>query len=80
MFKYIAIASVVVLGLSVPAYAGGCPGLSKQVTAGLAKSSLPAAKKAEIAEQQKKGDMQHKTGKHPASVATLKAALKQLGM
>ena len=79
MLKHIAIAGALVLGLSAPAYAGGCPGLSKQVTAGLSKSTLPASKKAEITKLRDKGDSLHKTRKHGESVSVLNQALSMLG-
>ncbi|MCZ6859692.1 MAG: hypothetical protein O7I42_05350 [Alphaproteobacteria bacterium] len=80
MFKQIIVASFVVLGLTSQALAGSCPVLSKQVTAGLAKMSMPAAKKTEITKLQNKGDMEHRTGKHAQSAATLKKALAMMGM
>lgn len=80
MFRQIIVASVVVLGVATPAFAGTCPVLSKQVTAGLAKSSQAAATKAEITTLRNKGDMEHRTGKHAQSVTTLKKALAMLGM
>lgn len=79
MLKHIAIAGALVLGLSAPAYAGGCPGLSKQVTAELSTSTLPAAKKAEVTKLRDQGDSLHKTGKHADSVKVLKQALSMLG-
>ena len=80
MFRKIIVASVVVFGLTSPALAGGCPVLSKRVVAGVAKSSLPAARKAEITRLRIQGDMEHRTGKHAKSVATLRRALQMLGM
>jgi len=79
MLKQIAIASALVIGLTGPALANGCPGMSKQVTERLGKSSLPAAKKAEITKLRNQGDMLHRTGKHAESVAVLKRALSMLG-
>lgn len=79
MLKHVAIAGVLVLGLSAPAYAGSCPRLSKQVTAELSKSMLPAAKKAEITKLRDQGDSLHKTGKHADSVRVLRQALSMLG-
>ncbi len=79
MLRIVLIAGALVVGLSAQAYAAGCPGVSKQVTAGLAKSSLPAAKKSEIMALRDKGDGQHKAGKHGESIATLKSALAMLG-
>ncbi|MDH3234096.1 MAG: hypothetical protein OEQ29_11295 [Alphaproteobacteria bacterium] len=79
MLKQIIIASALVIGLAAPAWAGSCPGMSKQVSAGLAKSKLPAAKKAEITKLRDQGDMLHRTGKHAQSVAVLKRALSMLG-
>lgn len=74
------IAGALVLGLSLPAYAGNCPRLSHQVGAALATSSLPADKKAEVMSLREKGDELHKSGKHGKSVAALKQALSLLGM
>ncbi|HUT49288.1 MAG TPA: hypothetical protein VM325_08110 [Alphaproteobacteria bacterium] len=79
MLKQIIIASALVVGLAAPAWAGSCPGVSKQVSAGLAKSTLPAAKKAEIMKLRNQGDMLHRTGKHGQSVAVLKRAMSMLG-
>jgi hypothetical protein len=79
MFKHIVIASALVIGLSAPAWAGGCPGMSKQVTERLGKSTLPAAKKTEITKLRDRGDMLHRTGKHKESVAVLQRALSMLG-
>ena len=69
-----------VLGLSLPAHAGTCPGPSHQVGAALPNSSLPADKKAEVTALRAKGDALHKSGKHGQSVAALKQALALLGM
>ena len=80
MFRHIIVASVVALGFATPALAGSCPVLSRQVTAGLAKSSQPAATKAEITTLRNRGDKEHRTGKHAQSVATLKKALAMLGI
>jgi len=79
MHKSVFIATALILGLSLPAFAGSCPRLSQQVTAALESSSLPADKKAEITALRDKGDQQHKSGQHDASVATLKQALEMLG-
>ncbi len=80
MFRQIIVASVVVLGTATPALAGTCPVLSRQVTAGLATSSLTPAKKADITTLRDRGDAEHRTGKHAQSVVTLKKALAMLGM
>ncbi len=74
------IAGALVLGLSLPAYAGGCPGMSKKVGAALSTSSLSTDKKAEVTALRAKGDALHKSGKHGDSVAALKQALAMLGM
>ena len=79
MLKQIIIASALIVGLSSPAWAGGCPGMSKQVTERLAKSTLPAAKKTEITKLRNQGDMLHRTGKHKESVAVLTRAISMLG-
>ena len=79
MLKHIVIASALIVGLSASAWAGGCPGMSKQVTERLAKSMLPAAKKTEITKLRNQGDMLHKTGKHTESVAVLTRAISMLG-
>lgn len=79
MLRHIVIASALVIGLSAPAWAGGCPGMSKQVTERLAKSMLPAVKKVEITKLREQGDMLHRTGKHKESVAVLTRAISMLG-
>ncbi len=79
MLKHAMISGILVLGLSVPAYAGTCPVLSKKVMEALAKSTLPADKNADIKKLRDKGDMLHRTGKHRESVATLKEGMSMLG-
>ena len=80
MLKHIMVASVVVLGLTSPALAGTCQVMSKQVAAGLANSSLPAAAKAEIAKLREKGDEEHGEGKHDHALAEYTKALAMLGV
>jgi hypothetical protein len=78
MLRTLVIASALAFGLALPAQAGGCPGLVKDVTAKLQQSKLPAAKKAEIAKLRDQGNMLHKQGKHDESMAVLRRAQSML--
>ena len=79
MRKIVLIAGALVLGLSVPAYAGSCPRLSKEVDAALATSTMSAAVKAQAMSLREKGDGLHSSGRHRDSVAAHKQALALLG-
>ncbi len=74
MIKRLVLASAMVAGLALPALAGTCPLMSNDVTEAIAKSSLPAAKKAEIKKLRDRGDALHKAGKHKESVTTFEKA------
>lgn len=78
MLKPIIVACTLALGFALPAQAGSCPTISKQVSAKLAQSSMPAAKKAEVERLRTQGESQHKGGKHAESVATLRRALSMI--
>ncbi len=79
MRKIVLIAGALVLGLSVPAYAGSCPRLSKEVGAALGSSTMSAAVKAQAMSLREKGDGLHSSGRHGDSVAAHKQALALLG-
>jgi hypothetical protein len=80
MLKRIIIASALVVGITSPAWASGCPGISQQVTQKLAKSNMSAAEKAKVVKLQSEGNMLHRTGKHKEAIAMLTRANSMLGM
>ncbi|OUR79257.1 hypothetical protein A9Q83_05345 [Alphaproteobacteria bacterium 46_93_T64] len=77
---YAAIVVTSVLGMSLPAQAGQCPNLMKQIDAAMSNSNISLAQMATVKELRAKGGALHKSGGHPASVASLKEAMKILGI
>ena len=78
MLRTLVIASALAFGLALPAQAGGCPGLVKDITAKLEQSKLSAEKKAEVAKLRDQGDQLHKQGKHGESMTVLRRAQSML--
>ena len=76
-----AAAALLLVGLSAPAMAGSCPKLMKSVDAALATNpKLTADQMSQVKALRAKGEEQHKAGQHKASVESLNAAQKLLGV
>jgi hypothetical protein len=80
MKKFIAFAAVALVsaGLTTPAVAGSCPAKMKAIDAALA--TMPGMKMPQIEALRAKGEAQHKSGDHAASVKTLQQAMAYLGI
>ncbi len=79
--KRIALAAVLTVALAGPALAGSCPLLMTEVDAALAKGTgLSAAQMTEVKALRTKGEAEHKSGSHAASLATLAKAKEILGI
>ena len=78
MLKKTALAAVLLAFTAAPALASHCPLDAKAIEAGLAKSSLSDAKKAEIEALKEEGMAQHTAGDHRAAEATLAKAMREL--
>lgn len=68
------------LGFATPAFAAHCPKDMAAIDAALPTAKLSAADKAKVMELRKTGEAQHKAGDHGASVKTLGAAMKIMGI
>ena len=79
MKKFLA-ASMIFFSLSGAAMANQCPSLWAKAEEALKTASLDDAGKAKVTELVVKGKAEHESGDHAASVATLKEALKLLGI
>ena len=72
--------AALLLALSTPAFAGSCPRLWKQVDEALAAGpNVSADALAKVKALRAQGEADHKAGKHAASEAALREALKLLG-
>ena len=78
--KKILAASVIFLALSGAAMANQCPTLWAKAEEALKTATLDDAGKAKVVELVAKGKTEHEGGDHAASEATLKEALKLLGI
>ncbi len=79
--KLAALAGVLALGLSAPAFAGSCPKHMAEIDAALAKNpKLSAQQMNDVKAQRTQGEMLHKSGKHAESVNELMKAKKTLGI
>jgi hypothetical protein len=78
--KKILAASVIFLALSGSAMANQCPSLWAKAEEALKTATLDDAGKAKVTELVVKGKTEHEAGDHSASEATLKEALKLLGI
>ena len=77
---YFAIVVISVVGMSFTVQAGQCPKLMKQIDAAMSNANISSAQMATVKELRAKGASLHKSGGHPASVASLKEAMKILGI
>ena len=72
---------VMLLALSLPAFASHCPVDMKKIDAALASNpSLSASAMARVKELRASGEMQHKSGNHSQSVKDLHEAMGLLGL
>lgn len=68
-------------GMSSAAYAGSCPLVMKKIDAALmTQSTLSADQLAQVTELRAEGEVQHKSGSHAASIASLHEAMEILGL
>ena len=73
--KHLAIAAVLLLALSAPAFANHCPKDMAAIDAALAKNpQLSPAQLAEVKKLRAQGEADHKAGKHKESVENLQKA------
>ncbi len=77
---YFAIVVISVVGMSFSVQAGQCPNLMKQIDAAMPNATLSSDQMAKVKELREKGASLHKSGGHSASVASLKEAMKILGI
>jgi hypothetical protein len=73
------LAIMLVFFVSSPAYASSCPKEMAKIDAALKTAALSAGEKTQVQELRKKGEGEHKAGKHADSMASLgraKAILK----
>ena len=76
-----AMATAVLLAMSLPAFAGSCPLDMRQIDAALADNpGLSASDMERVQELRAEGEMLHKSGNHADSVARLDEAKKLLGI
>jgi len=72
---------ILLLGVSLPAFAASCPKDMKAIDAALAAgTSLSASDMDRVKELRAEGEKLHKSGQHADSVTALHEALKMLGM
>jgi hypothetical protein len=72
---------LLLLALSLPAFASECPVDMKKIDAALAANpSVSASELARIKELRASGEMHHKSGNHGQSVADLREAMGLLGI
>lgn len=71
--------AVAVFALATPAFASQCPLLLKKVDARLSSAQVSREVLEKVKQLRAQGEADHKAGKHDASVAALKEALKLLG-
>ncbi|MBC8239765.1 MAG: hypothetical protein H8E30_04730 [Alphaproteobacteria bacterium] len=75
------LAAALIVGISTSAFAGSCPLNMKQVDAALAAGpQLSSAQMTQVVELRAKGEADHKSGKHAASVKALHEAMVILGI
>ena len=75
----VALTVFAVFALAQPAFAGGCPGMVKQIDKKIEASQVSGSKMKAVMELRNEGEALHKSGNHGASVKTLKKALALLG-
>ncbi|MFQ5954219.1 MAG: hypothetical protein ACE5JZ_04070 [Kiloniellales bacterium] len=69
------LAAALVVAFATPALAFNCPLNVKAIDAGLPKTNLSAAQKAEVQKLRDEGLAQHNGGKHKESMVTLSKAM-----
>jgi len=75
------LAAALIVGISTSAFAASCPLNMKQIDAALAGGAqLSSAQMAEVMELRAKGEADHKSGSHAASVKALHEAMEILGI
>ena len=75
------LAGILMLAISLPAFAGSCPKDMKKIDAALADNpSVSASDMSRIKELRASGEALHKAGKHADSVADLHEAMRLLGI
>jgi len=76
-----AMATAILLAMSLPAFAGSCPRDMKQIDAALADNpGLSASDLERVKALRAEGEQLHKSGKHGDSVARLNEAKQLLGL
>lgn len=78
--KHIFLTAAFIAAMTGSALAGACPGLMNKVDKALPSTTISAEDKAKVMALRATGEQQHSSGQHAESVASLKAALKLLGM
>ncbi len=78
MLRYTMIAGAALMLAATPALAFHCPKDAKAIDAGLAKSSMSAAQKAQITALKDQGMGLHSSGKHADAQKVLADAMRQL--
>ena len=79
--KKIFIATILIAGLSTPAFAGHCPKDVKIIDEALPKATgLTEMQMTEVKALRDKGDALHKSGNHGESIKVLHEAIKILGV
>jgi hypothetical protein len=72
---------LLLLALSMPAFASHCPSDMKKIDAALAENpALSASDLATVKELRASGEARHKSGDHSGSINDLHQALKMLGL
>ncbi len=75
------LAAALIAGISTSAFAASCPLNMKQIDAALAAGpQLSSAQMAKVVELRAKGEADHKSGSHAASVDALHEAMEILGI
>jgi hypothetical protein len=72
--KTMILATVVTVLAASPAFANGCPGEMAKIDEALKTAALSASDKKKVQDLRKKGEEEHKAGKHADSMKTLAEA------